>query len=115
MEKRDCASGRYLVEGRNRTDHHGHIVDISKTGVGIESNAPIEPGLVWFRDRIWGQRSGVMLWSKQVGTHYRSGIRSGALPPDAEPSIDEQLAQSGTHEPLKDLERLVTMQLESIK
>jgi hypothetical protein len=56
-----------------------------------------------------------MLWSKQVGTQYRSGIRFAALPPDAEPGANDQLAQSGTHEPLKDLQKIVAMQLESIK
>jgi len=99
----------------DRADHHGHIVDISRSGVGIESNAPMEPGLVWFRDRIWGQYGGVLLWSKQVGSQYRSGIRFASLPHDAAPGVKYQTAQSGPREPLKDLERLVAMQLESIK
>jgi PilZ domain len=112
---RDCAMDVITFNQLDRTDHHGLIVDISKSGVGIESNAPVEPGFVWFRDRIWGQHSGVLLWSKQVGTQYRSGIRFAALPRNAELCAKNQLAQSVPREPLKDLERLVTMQLESIK
>jgi hypothetical protein len=114
-EKRECDLDVITFKQLDRTGHHGHIVDISRTGIGIESNTPMEPGLVWFKDRIWGQQSGVMLWSKQVGTQYRSGIRFATLPSDAEPGTQERLAQSGIHEPLKDLEQLVAMQLESIK
>jgi len=99
----------------DRTDHHGHIVDISKSGVGIESNTPMEPGFVLFRDRVWGQNSGVLLWSKQVGTQYRSGIRFVPLPHDAALSVDKHSAQSGPREPLKDLEKIVKMMIEYIK
>ena len=113
--KRDCTMEVITLEQRDRTDHHGHIVDISKSGVGIESNAPVEPGLVWFRDRIWGQQSGVLLWSKQVGTQYRSGIRFAPLPNDVAPGAKYQFEQSVRHEPLKDLQKIVAMQLESIK
>jgi len=98
----------------DRTGHHGHIVDISKSGVGIESNMPMEPGFVWFRDRIWGQHSGVLLWSKQVGTQYRSGIRFAPLPHDAALSADNQSAQPGPREPLKDLEKIVKLMIEYI-
>jgi hypothetical protein len=115
MVKRDYAMDVITFKQRDRTDHHGHIVDISKSGVGIESNAPVEPGLVWFRDRIWGQQSGVLLWSKQVGTQYRSGIRFAPLPDDAALGAKNQFEQSGPREPLKDLQKIVAIQLESIK
>jgi hypothetical protein len=113
--KRDCAMDIIKFKELDRTDHHGHIVDISKSGVGIESNTPMEPGFVLFRDRIWGQHSGVLLWSKQVGTQYRSGIRFVPLPHDAALSADKHSAQSGPHEPLKDLEKIVKMMIEYIK
>ncbi len=115
MVKRDLVLDVIKFKQLDRADHHGHIVDISKSGVGIESNAPMEPGLVWFRDRIWGQHSGVLLWSKQVGTQYRSGIRFAALPHDATLGVTDLPAPSGFREPLMDLERHVAIQLESIK
>ena len=113
--KRDLAMNVIKFKQLDRTDHHGHIVDISRNGVGIESNMPMEPGLVWFRERIWGQQGGVLLWSKQVGTQYRSGIRFASLPDDATIGFHDQSAQSVFREPLKDLEPLVAMQLGSIK
>jgi hypothetical protein len=113
--KREFDLGVFASKQLDRTDHHASIVDISNSGVGIESNTPIEPGLVWFRDRIWGQHSGMLLWSKQVGTLYRSGIRFALLPHDAEPGANNHFAQSGPREPLKDPARFIAMQLESIK
>jgi hypothetical protein len=115
MVQRDCAMEVITFEQHDRTDHQGHIVDISNSGVGIESNAPVEPGLVWFRDRIWGQQSGVLLWSKQVGTQYRSGIRFAPLPNDVASGAKYHVEQSVRNEPLKDLQKIVAMQLESIK
>jgi hypothetical protein len=113
--KRDCAMDVIKCKELDRTDHHAHIVDISKSGVGIESNTPMEPGFVLFRDRILGQHSGVLLWSKQVGTQYRSGIRFVPLPYDAALGADKQSAKSGPREPLKDLEQIVKMMIEYIK
>lgn len=115
MVKRDCAMDVIKFKELDRTDHHGHIVDISKSGVGIESNTPMEPGFVLFRNRIWGQHSGVLLWSKQVGTQYRSGIRFVPLPHDAAVCADNQSVQSGPREPLKDLEKIVKMMIEYLK
>jgi len=115
MVRRDFAMDVIKFRELDRTDHHGHIVDISKSGVGIESNTLMEPGLVLFRDRIWGQHGGVLLWSKQVGTQYRSGIRFVPLPQDAALGADAQSAQSGPREPLKDLETIVKMMIKYIK
>ena len=115
MVKRDCAMDVIKFKELDRKDHRGHIVDISKSGVGIESNTPMEPGFVLFRNRIWGQHSGVLLWSKQVGTQYRSGIRFVPLPHDAAVGADIQSVHSGPREPLKDLEKIVKMMIEYIK
>jgi hypothetical protein len=115
MVNRDFVLDVVKFKHLDRSDHHGHVVDISRSGIGIESNTPMEPGLVWFRDRIWGQYSGVLLWSRQVGSQYRSGIRFASLPQNLEPNDTNQSAPSGFREPLKDLEPLIAMQLDSIK
>ncbi len=104
--KRECDLGVFASKQTDRTDHRASIVDISNNGVGIESSTPMEPGLVWFRNRIWGQQSGVLLWSRQVGTQYRSGIRFTPFLYNDE---------SAPREPLKDVERLISLHIESIK
>ena len=115
VEKRDCTLGVFTFQHLDWTDHHASIVDISNSGVGIELNTRIEPGIVWFKDRIFGKQSGVLLWSKQVGSHYRSGIRFVSLSHDVEQFVNNKTAQSTQREPLKDLQKIVSMQLESIK
>ena len=115
MAKRDCNLGIIPFKHPDWTDHHASIVDISHSGVGIELNAHIEPGIVWFKDRIFGQQGGVLLWSKKVGSQYRSGIRFMPLSPDGERSVKNEGITSAQREPLKDLQKIVAMQVESIK
>lgn len=114
-EKRDCDMGVITFDQLDWTDYHASIVDINSDGVGIESNSRTEPGFVWFRDPVWGKHSGVLLWSKQVGDIYRSGIRFASLPSDAEAFVKNRVAETTVHEPLKDLEKIVKMMIESIK
>jgi hypothetical protein len=115
MKKRDCALGLFSFKHLDWTDHQASIVDIGNGGVGIELDTPPEPGIVWFRDRIFGQHSGVLLWSKQVGSQYRSGIRFVPLSHDVENFIEKKITGSRQREPLKDLQKIVAMQIDSIK
>jgi hypothetical protein len=112
---RDCNMGVITFDHLDWTDYNASILDISMNGVGIESNSRTEPGFVWFRNPIWGQQSGVLLWSKQVGTRYRSGIRFASLPSDAEAFVKNHLESSMPHQPLKDLEKIVKIMIEHIK
>ncbi len=58
-----------------QTDHLIRIVDRSFIGIGIESDHPIDPGIVWFRESIYGQKCGMLMWCCQTGSRYRCGIR----------------------------------------
>lgn len=115
LEKRDCAMGVITFDHLDLTDYQASIVDINKNGIGIESNSRTEPGFVWFRNPIWGQHSGVLLWSKQIGSRYRSGIRFASLPSDAEAFVTNRVAGATIHEPLKDLEKIIKLMVESLK
>jgi hypothetical protein len=115
MTTRDLAMEVIKFRQLDRADHQGQIVDISMSGVGIESNTPMEPGYVWFKNRIWGQHSGVLLWSKQVGSLYRSGIRFVSPSHDEALFANKQSEQPIQREPFKDLNKIVAMQLESIQ
>jgi hypothetical protein len=113
--KRDCNLGVFTFKHLDWTDHVASIVDISNGGVCVESNTHTEPGIVWFKDRIFGQHSGELLWTKQVGSQYRSGIRFVSLPHDEEQFVDKNIALSKQREPLMDLQKIVAMQIASIK
>ena len=52
-----------------------HVINFSIKGAGIESDQRLEPGFVWFRDRIGGCKGGLLVWSRQVGDKYRAGVR----------------------------------------
>ncbi len=88
------------------------LVDISSLGVGIEARNKVEPGFVWFSEKVDGSRGGLLMWSKQLETRYRGGIKFVPLPPDEERSIQRKLAESGL---LKDPTIVVDAILASLK
>ena len=112
--KRDCDLRIFTFNNFEWVDQHACIVDISNGGIGIQLNTPAEPGIVWFKDRVFGKHSGVLLWSKQVGTQYRSGIRFVSLSHNLEQFVNKKINKSEQREPLMDLQKIVAMQLESI-
>ncbi|MDA8099256.1 MAG: PilZ domain-containing protein [Nitrospiraceae bacterium] len=113
-------SRRYTVEQRSSfivvidfknlewKDHLAKIVDISRTGVGIETAEKLESGFVWFRDRVGGFRGGVMMWCKQTGQKHRAGIRFVPLSIIEETTIRQQLEQARIHKPLQIPERIIS-------
>ncbi len=98
-----------------RTEHGVRFVDMSVVGVGIESGEQIEPGLVYFREPVGGQKFGVVIWSKPKDDHYRAGIQFVILPPEEEAYIQEQVKQSHLHKALTDPDKIIALLLESIK
>ncbi|MDA8099255.1 MAG: hypothetical protein M0042_06485 [Nitrospiraceae bacterium] len=73
-------------------DHTVQIKDISTEGIGITLSGTVEPGFVWFHDRLTGCRSGVLLWSRQEGPRFRAGIQLAPLTRDEEAYVHEQVA-----------------------
>ncbi len=113
--QRDCPLGIIAFKHLKWTDHIARIVDINKQGVGIEVSSCVEPGFVWFKDRVWGHRGGLLLWSKQVGTACRAGIKFLSLSLEEEQSLQRHIVQSGIHRPLADPEKVVASLIESLK
>jgi len=112
--KRDCVLGIITFKQLEWKDHVAQIVDLSKKGVGVESITHLEPGFVWFRDRVGGYKGGVLVWSKQLGTKCRAGIKFLLLSRDAEQSVQERLARLKAHTPLRDPEEIIATLMESI-
>lgn len=112
---RDCVLGLISFKELEWKDHLAHVVDISRNGVGIESHGRIEPGFVWFRERLGGHRSGVLVWSKQQGGRYRGGIKFAPLSPEQENFLRERISDSPPHRPVRDPGTIVSTILESLK
>jgi hypothetical protein len=112
--KRDCILGIITFKHLEWSDHVAQIVDLSKKGVGVESITHLEPGFVWFRDRVGGYKGGVLVWSKPLGAMYRSGIKFLFLTRDAEQSVQERLTRLKAHTPLQDPEEIIATLMEAI-
>jgi hypothetical protein len=59
--QRDCSLGVITFDNLEWTDHSARIVDLSATGLGIESDRPLKPGIIWFKDCVYGQKCGVLV------------------------------------------------------
>jgi len=112
---RDCPLGVITFEQIEWTDHVARVVDISVIGIGIESNRQLEPGLVWFKERIGGYRSGVLMWTKREGSQYRGGIKFVSLSRDEEAYLQKQVGQAGPQTPLHDPDRIISSMINSYK
>jgi len=91
-----------------------HVVDISAKGVGIESAQHLEPGFVWFRDRIGGFKGGLIVWSKQVGSKYRAGVRFVPLTREKELLVQDRITAVRPLEPLHNPEVVIATILEAM-
>ncbi len=105
--QRDCSLGVITFENLEWTHLQARIVDLSATGLGIESDQPIKPGIIWFRESISGQKCGILVWCKQNEYQYRAGIQFISLNPSEEKYFRKQLEQSQPHQPFHDPEQIV--------
>ena len=113
--QRVCRLGIISFKKLHWTDVRARIVDLSVTGVGIDSDEQLEPGFVWFIDRVGGHRGGVLMWSRRQENKYRAGIRFVSLSRDEEQYLQEQVALSQPHEPVRDPETIINTIIHSLK
>jgi len=91
-----------------------HVVDLSKYGVGIESDQPLEPGFVWFKDRIGGFKGGLLVWGRQKDGKYRAGVKFVPLSREKELLVQEQIAMMRPNQPIHNPEVIISTILESM-
>ncbi len=111
---RRCSVGVISFKELSWTDHVVRLVDLSKEGVGIEAADRIEPGFVWFRERVGGYKGGVLLWSKQSGDQFRGGIRFLNLTAAEERSIEEPVVPRTAHKPRRSPEEIINQLVHSM-
>jgi len=113
--QRDCSLGVITFDNLEWTDHSARIVDLSATGLGIESDRPLEPGIIWFKDCVYGQKCGVLVWCKQSGVGYRAGIQFVNLNQAEEEYLRKQVERSQPCTPLQDPERIVATLIDYLR
>lgn len=98
-----------------RTEHIVRIVDFSVVGVGIELAERIEPGLVYFKEPVGGQKFGVLVWSNQRADQYRAGIKFVVLSSEEEEYLLEQIKQPDLDMAPGARDKIISSMLESIQ
>ena len=112
---RNFAMGILTFAQPVRTEHIVRIVDFSVVGVGIELAGRIEPGLVYFKEPIGGQKFGVLVWSKQRGEQYRAGIKFVVLSPDEEVCLLEQGKQPHPYAAPRASDKIIASLIDSLQ
>lgn len=77
------------------TDLVAKVVDMNPLGVGIEAGSRIDPGFVWFSEKVDGHQGGLLMWSKERDGRYRGGVRLVPVTPDEAKNIQEQISKPG--------------------
>ncbi len=110
-----CCSLRVITfEGFEWISHSTQIVDISMTGVGLESDRPIKPGIILFKECIWGYKFGTLVWCKRCGVRYGAGIQFVRLNRREEEYLKRDMKRSQSDQLSLDPEKQVEALVEDI-
>ncbi len=112
---RECSLGVISCSNLEWTDHQVRLVDLSVLGVGIESEHPIKPGIIWFKECIYGQKCGSLVWCRKIGSQYRAGIQFISFTREQEEHLLKQIERLKSSEPLQDLEGFISALIADIK
>ncbi len=104
----NCYLGIISFNDLVRRDYLTRIVNRSIIGMGIEVGHPIQPGVVWFKERVNGQTCGVLMWCNQIGSRHRCGVRFVSLTRIEEEYLRCQIEQVKPFAPVQDPDRIIT-------
>ena len=113
--ERDCSLGVISFHDLTWEDHIVKVVDQSVIGLGVESDLPIEPGIIWFKENVYGQKCGVLMWCKKNGDRYRAGIQFISFTREQEMYLRQQVEQLQPCEPLKDPEGVLATLIHNLR
>jgi hypothetical protein len=113
--ERDCSLGVITFHDLMWADHIVKVVDQSVLGLGIESDLPIEPGIIWFKESVYGQKCGVLMWCKQSGVRYRAGIQFISFTLEEERYLRRQLELLQPRKPLEDPDGVLAALIDSLR
>ena len=112
---RECSVGGISMHNLEWSDHLVKIVNYSVIGIGIESDRPIDPGVIWFKENLYGQKCGFLMWCKKGGTSYRAGIQFIFLTREEEEYIRRQSEQMQHFKRIQDPDRIIATLFARIK
>jgi len=103
----DCSLNIISFHNLVREDHITRIIDRSIVGIGIETDHPIHPGIVWLREHVYGSKCGVLMWCHQIGDLYRCGIRFVSVTRAEEDFFQYQINQARPSEKIWDPDQII--------
>ena len=112
---RECSVGGISMPDLGWSDHFVKIMDYSVIGIGIESDRPIDPGIIWFKENLYGQKCGFLMWCKKGDTSYRAGIQFISLTREEEKYIRKQIEQGQHFKRIQDPDRIIATLFARIK
>jgi hypothetical protein len=100
---KDFAMRIAKFETLDKIDLKARALDMSAEGMSVESDIPLEPGFVWFRDCVGDHKGGVVVWTRVFEDNTcRAGIKFIPLDPgrnDPAPERGVQPYPSSCHAP----------------
>jgi hypothetical protein len=111
---RDCRLVVISFENLAWMEHSVKIIDLSVTGMGVETDRQIEPGIIWFKEHVYGQKCGFLVWCKRSGDRYRGGIQFVSLTRADEEYLRRQVSRIQPRETFQDPDQLLVRMMDGI-
>lgn len=96
------------------SEHKGRVIESGDDWVKIETREPIEPGYVWMRNRISGNRGGFVESSTKREGVYQAHIKITSLTWNVENYVRERARRSLAHIPLCDPAEIIAGHVDSL-
>jgi len=112
--ERYCTLRAVSCRDLNCTDQQVKIVDLSITGIGVECDRPLEPGIVWFKESVYGQKCGHIVWQKKNGSRYRVGVEFISLSRLEEDYLRQQLEPVAQGTAMQDPQEIIPKVLAAV-
>jgi len=113
VNPRDCSFGVITNNKLMWSEHTAQIINVSILGIGIESDSPITPGLVWFKKRVGGYKCGMLRWIEQTDAIHRGGIEFITLSRHVEEYLQKQIRHHQPNKPIQDPDHIIAELIEA--
>jgi hypothetical protein len=108
ISERHCSLRAVSCRTFTCTDQYVKIVDLSIIGIGVECDQPMDPGIIWFKESVYGQKWGHLVWQRKNGNRYRAGIEFISLSRLEEDYIIQRLEQGENGRAIQDPEAIIS-------
>lgn len=88
-------------------------MDLSIIGIGIECDQPIDFGIIWFKESVYGQKWGHPVWQRKNGNRYRVGIEFISLSRPEEAYLRQQFERGENGKPIQDPDAILSKVMSS--